>query len=1333
MPSSKRSSAIHRNDKKATKLDGQYNENTLFSKMLRDCGVTLNDGSRANSMTVEQSLFLKKFNDTITSHEDYPSVTSHILKGIEKYMASDERFLRMMLTTSLIENMQDDDDLATTPQDSVVRLILKTLPLQTSFAKVLIERMSDFAKDPIRNLENSTLSPINALQLILNQLRWLDSMEEANTIALKLVETASQLRGQIACSIITSLPEIVGDEVEDNIVDKLKEFLEANDNMTIPLLSTVGSLNCSPKACLNFERTVFLLLNSQNLVEYPFIVKFLLQTMNESNAEDNIAQLRPHISFSLSCYSQDSISAERNVTDAALTHLAEKILHAAQYRSLVADVWIKTLKILKSDNFMCADFVTVILFCATYNANVRKNAIALLKTKIMENVINEGLVRATFADCTVVLNRYFSTIVDLAMQFLSSNATPLRRFGGYLYVCMFTQLDSSLRKDVIKSLVQHVSTFSASEVDMALDSLLRIVSDNLDLVSPYADCVEEVMEHMERLTSSQMRLIFEIMTRMSTAGGSDRSSELVDTLRGVIRKYSTHSLTKFKCIGVIGAVSTLNVLGKTETCSEKNFDIIKSTLNFLHEIIGSDNRIGSYYFDELCILSFESIHPRLRKKLYTVIQKIIFEKFVTEHEHSAEEDMSLKSTFGSQKNTDSTVSVYQSIHASDSSHLLLCPLFSALFKVATESQQEAVFNLTQLPVQLHRSVFEMKKFKSQTATEQKFALDALFVAINLFRECVNILCSQKALYARLLSRINSIIEMENIIESLLSGYSQKYNPPLMIAEFANFNQHDEAGAVSVTQTQSNNATPLQSPKDGTSVIKKSKTGKRKTDAGFTFESVKPQYFRELTASIMGVLETPMAEDLFEEDVNVANSSDEVTLTAAQGVYILRDLRRKIVHKLPTRMAEKRSPFSATSSCGFEELDKVMEEDFGNAACNITPSLCNHLESVSGVYEDDRQEDLGAKNRRMLISSYDNILEVMLYILSWRGLKSNRSLLKNVLFNIGKRFSSGLSENSTIRNLTKGCASYFQQFENTIGRNSLQAAVSMMKLLDVISGFDDSEEEDSELMTKLHAFTTNMLKIDWDSCIDRTCPVAKKNHHLLSLLKMNIQTCDIMKGAAHFVDEGLCKLGSDERMYPNFQKSNSHVLYGGVLEIMADETCKIPAIRTLDEESTSIEILLKWNDCMKVLGVIMKLLREYHSRQNVLSSLKHGKTIIENFIKNGMPTCEKLFNLYQDDIVSTLKHLQSSTRQLQHLTCHSKVTQDTVLAKQVPPLKKSMESLLFSVKAMLAFHNCQEAFWLGNLKNRNLQGEEIMSQLSQQTESQDCDTTEYQEMSYSETF
>ena len=56
---------------------------------------------------------------------------------------------------------------------------------------------------------------------------------------------------------------------------------------------------------------------------------------------------------------------------------------------------------------------------------------------------------------------------------------------------------------------------------------------------------------------------------------------------------------------------------------------------------------------------------------------------------------------------------------------------------------------------------------------------------------------------------------------------------------------------------------------------------------------------------------------------------------------------------------------------------------------------------------------------------------------------------------------------------------------------------------------------------------------------------------------------------------------------------------------------------------------------------------------------------------------------------------------EHLFCCSQIRQDTSLTNHVPALKKSLEVFVYRVKAMLTLNSCQEAFWTGNLKNRDL--------------------------------
>merc|ERR1719342_1781943 len=99
----------------------------------------------------------------------------------------------------------------------------------------------------------------------------------------------------------------------------------------------------------------------------------------------------------------------------------------------------------------------------------------------------------------------------------------------------------------------------------------------------------------------------------------------------------------------------------------------------------------------------------------------------------------------------------------------------------------------------------------------------------------------------------------------------------------------------------------------------------------------------------------------------------------------------------------------------------------------------------------------------------------------------------------------------------------------------------------------------------------------------------------------------------------------------------------------------------------------------------------------------------------MPLVEKLFRKKRVGCVELIKNLQQGTRYLQTICSHSKISKDISLANNVPLLKRSLEVLVFRVKAMLAANDCLDAFVLGNLKNRDIHGEEILSQVTNEYE------------------
>ncbi|RKP15418.1 Fanconi anaemia protein FancD2 nuclease-domain-containing protein [Piptocephalis cylindrospora] len=132
------------------------------------------------------------------------------------------------------------------------------------------------------------------------------------------------------------------------------------------------------------------------------------------------------------------------------------------------------------------------------------------------------------------------------------------------------------------------------------------------------------------------------------------------------------------------------------------------------------------------------------------------------------------------------------------------------------------------------------------------------------------------------------------------------------------------------------------------------------------------------------------------------------------------------------------------------------------------------------------------------------------------------------------------------------------------------------------------------------------------------------------------------------------------------------------------------------------------------------IRKVASRDLLLMAMRQGRKFLDAFVRQALPRLEMAFSSRKDKVISILKKLQGATRVL-HIVCsHSKVTKDTTLAKPAPALKKSMESLLLHVKELLRRNHSGAAFWMGNLKHRDLAGREVSSQIALESSEGDDD-------------
>ena len=77
-----------------------------------------------------------------------------------------------------------------------------------------------------------------------------------------------------------------------------------------------------------------------------------------------------------------------------------------------------------------------------------------------------------------------------------------------------------------------------------------------------------------------------------------------------------------------------------------------------------------------------------------------------------------------------------------------------------------------------------------------------------------------------------------------------------------------------------------------------------------------------------------------------------------------------------------------------------------------------------------------------------------------------------------------------------------------------------------------------------------------------------------------------------------------------------------------------------------------------------------------------------------------------EVVFAVKIVQRSTRQIQSLCAHAKITRNSAILAYVPKIKKQLEQLIYLIRETLKKAGAEDAFWMGNLKNRYLNGEEV---------------------------
>ncbi|XP_031976966.1 Fanconi anemia group D2 protein isoform X1 [Corvus moneduloides] len=635
------------------------------------------------------------------------------------------------------------------------------------------------------------------------------------------------------------------------------------------------------------------------------------------------------------------------------------------------------------------------------------------------------------------------------------------------------------------------------------------------------------------------------------------------------------------------------------------------------------------------------------------------------------------------------------------------------------------------------------KLESLSKQEREFLCSLLFYALNWFREVVNAFCQQQdaEMKGKVLTRLQNITELQNVLGKCLAVTPGYVPPPATFDSEApeaapsinaagparkrsgRKKKADGSKAGSADRSQADDSSEGNQPDTELSELDKTAADREAGNPLAQLQSYRP-YFRELDLEVFTVLHCGLLTKSVLDTEMHTEACEVVQLGPAELCFLLDDLCWKLEHVLPSG-STRRVPFPkerGNKDIGFSHLCQRSPKEVATCVVNLLKPLCKHMENMHNYFQAAVQnqgaEDepgVNIQEHQLMSSCYQLLLLTFRSLFAWNGFSQheNTDLLRSALQVLADRLKPGETEFLLLEELISESFQYLLNFQQSVP--SFHCAYILTQLLIAIA----EKPMSGWKKEKMASLAKQFLCQSWVKPSGDREKGSQFNSALHTLLCVYLEHTDnILKAIEEISGVGVPELMNSAKdgcssTYPTLSRQTFPVFFRVMMAQLESSVKSIPAGKPSDSSEVQLEKLLRWNIAVRNFHILINLVKVFDSRPVLSICLKYGRLFVEAFLKLAMPLLDHSFKKHTDDVQSLLKTLQLSTRQLHHMCGHSKIHQDIGLTNHVPLLKKSLEQFVYRVKAMLAFNHCQEAFWVGILKNRDLQGEEILTQASEE--------------------
>ncbi|XP_071510780.1 Fanconi anemia group D2 protein-like [Diadema antillarum] len=1370
-------------------------DKSTFGLMVESAGFHLMAGDHPNQLSVDQVMFQKKIRKAVKSSMNLEKTIEDFITGLQNHIEDSVRLKYSLLPTM---SSAECESARGGNQDSLIRLLLGVDEMQPALVNMLLEKLPEFMGEEDSMFDYS--EAVDLPKLILNQFHWLDRVINSKEMTDKMLEMVEISSLSVQQEIIACIPEVVSDQEHHEVTTRLKNMLECNTQLTVPIIDALDNLNLTPELVREVRASALQSLVSADLDDLPVVIKFILQSVNSSDALEVISELRKNLDFQTTNVSSSTSTpfasssrpgngkANKKTADSELLIL-DTIKSTIRFNKVLADGWQKAIEnVSSSAEHKVVDIFVLLISHAI--ANRKKSVEALFRKKVRQGHFTEELLQATFTSHSKVIRGYLSSLLCIAEKLLRSPEPQVSQFGATVYKTAFLAFDMHYKQEVIGALVTHIGSGLSAEMDMALDILTSLATGHTSDLAPFAVFIKGVLDYLDNLTMSQVKKLFSVLAALAYTGGQVGST-LQDELHIVVRKNLTSNSPKYKRIGVVAALMVIkNMASKrpdsrfsTHTIPALPQDVLKQVMSLLDLVKSSSNHspeaIGLFYDEMANIIQKGELHPKVLETIGENILEDFQSDFIVDIEAEIlTRDYGLPmgeqySLEGEESQIGVAINLLPLLHKAKrlqaSGHskgrkkerfvspTSLAPHFR-LLRVCEHAQHDG--SLEGIDALLGCPLYSAKedvvaKIHSLSAQEKEMLCSNLFICLNWFREAINGFASLQdaEMRSKVLGRLQHITHLQSLLQSCLHATPDFVPPP------ANFDCEKPEMSVTLTAASGASSSKARGGKKG----KKSKSEKKKADdtcnstilteydyisqdnnkvsdtqhASPNKDGAKKDgsdstsvvvdwsrsraFLREMDLDVFSVLgcglvsKTILDTEMNTKDVQVFQ------LQPPELEFLLEDLNSKLDHALPASVG-RRTFLKAKwdKTVGFSHLDQLTPCQVAKKAVKMLPLLCQHLETTSGFFqalmaENDgmidgpgwNSEEAGQMGRCLHL-----LLKAVHTIISWSGFVSseNQSMIEEALSTLSSRISDAGKTTFSAAEILKNAFHYIENFSGTVPK--LGIGVTILSILMTLN----KRGTTGKASKKIASLAESLLKRDWMSEDGLPLKGAEHNEQLQQVLETYLHHVeDPLSTIEMLTTDAIPELLQGNKntvsaLFPTLSRNSLSCYYHTMLKELVSNVQRLqPSLQSSADDQG--EVFDRWRSAVKVFGGLVGIIKAFDMRTNLKSLLKYGRVFLEVFLRQGMPLMDKLFRTQRDDVQSLLKILQQGTRSLQHVCSHSKVAKDIALTSHVPQMKKLLEQFVYRVKAMLTLHNCLDAFWVGNLKNRDLKGDEIPSQMS----------------------